>query len=151
MTNALKIVIFPFFLIGCTLAPRNEYMDSDNLSNNLSINDMNGIYLISQSALVKLENYYSIQQIDSMKFSTIEINSNDSKIKIQNAPLNNSTIGEYIISSGEGKLEVTKWNHEKFRFIERPDSQYPKMIFRQQNGEKLIILVSRLYLLINHN
>lgn len=140
MMKAVLLLILQFCLFGCTLLPSDELIESDKLKSNLSLKDMNGTFLITQSALNKLEDHYNFQQIDSMKFSTIEINSKDSTIKIQNAPLNKTIDGEFVISSGVGKLYVTGWNHEKFRFIERPDSQYPNMKFRQKNGKKSILI-----------
>lgn len=140
MNRAVQILVLQFCLIGCTLIPSDEYLESDDLNSTLTLHDMDGTYTITKDALAKLNNHYNPQQIDSMRISKIVINSRDTTISIMNAPLNKSAEGEYVISSGEGRLYVTAWGHEKFRFIDRPDSQYPNMKFRQKNGKNSILI-----------
>jgi hypothetical protein len=140
MTKILKLLILPIGLLGCNFIPSDAYLESDDLKSNLSIKDMDGTYLISNKSLEQLKKYYNAEQIDSMKFSSIVIRSADSLIAMHHVPLNESFEGKYVISSGVGKLFVTNSNHEKFRGIERPDSPYPNLMFRQKNSENSILV-----------
>jgi hypothetical protein len=140
MKNKLSVFLITFLIFSCTLIPSNEYMKSDTLESNLKVADIIGRYLPSEEAIEKLKKIFTSKQIDSLKKSFIYISSKDSIIIGKNIPLNLSFEGNYKISSGKRKIYILRNNHEKFRFIPRPDDKYPEMHFRKKNDQKCILV-----------
>ena len=88
----------------------------------------------------KLEKIFNSKQIDSLKESFICISSKDSIILGKNLPLNIEYHGDYKISSGKRKIYILRNNHEKYRFLPRPDDKWPNLHFRIRNGKKGILV-----------
>ena len=136
----LLLFFLAIALTSCTLIPSKEWFKSDTLDTNIKVSDISGKYIPSKDAIKKLEKIFNSKQIDSLKKSFIYISSKDSIILGDNLPLNLDYHGDYKISSGKGKIYVLNNNHEKYRFLPRPDGKWPDMHFRIRNGKKGILV-----------
>lgn len=137
-----KLVCFFVFIIisSCTLIPSKEWFKSDTLDSNLKFEELDGRYSPTKEAIEKLKNHFNKEQLDSLQKSYILISTKDSIIVGKNLPLNLDYHGQYKVSSGKRKIYVFRNDHEKYRFIPRPDDKQPKMHFRIRNGEKSILI-----------
>ena len=137
-----RLLLFLFVIVftSCTLIPSKEWFKSDTLDTNLKMSDISGKYIPSEDAIEKLEKIFNSKQIDSLKESFICISSKDSIILGKNLPLNIEYHGDYKISSGKRKIYILRNNHEKYRFLPRPDDKWPNLHFRIRNGKKGILV-----------
>jgi|688.fasta_scaffold921553_1 hypothetical protein len=138
----MKIIykyLIAVLISSCTLVPSREYIGSDNLDQNISKEELVGIYEITNHALKKLRNHYPESEIKKFEKSRIEIYSNGDSIKVVNIPVNLEMSGNYQVTTTTDRIDYRITN-EKFWHLHRHDNYFPEMTFRIRYWQKSILI-----------